>query len=670
MRSIQVINDLYSQGCDVWTPYSAACRRVVTQYCQQMGFIGGYGPLEVHEGKAVVACVGSLLGKYVEFSYADGCSANNPSSLNCQSRARRQCQAFDYASAVGVVSQNASSFGTICLGKNDIVKEVSTTLQSIQNVQPPNEFPKSICDFNAVANGVGCQSRVQQFCVQQGYDTGFNILEYNSGNGSAIVTCIKKSSVDLTYTSEGSMRAPRDNDAYVWPAHLGKNILGGAAFAGDVTYTDGIYNPFSYPLIIKSLKGFTNYRNPDPNAYSRDMCFYLNKGQTQQSRDNFDGELVCSYTESVDTPNTDFDGNAGALLKSGEHLYFQATPQWGSGGRGLNGEGLYAWGELDVAVLDNTKVGLNRVRFPRVDTGYSLTPNNPLTVPAGCEDGCAVRDSQGNASTNWWYSTATATHIRGISFFGGSAQVPGVQRMQGCLRLSDSNGGNISSPWCFDLQDEHFNPSTYTRAFGNIFGYLSGSQFVPLDINVPAGSKIGLTFTLSSEVSGTVDLATYVWLDDSAQSAATTNTVIVRAKGTPAVNQYPIMELRQGSTALQKWTVTGDYRDYTYTSSNNIGLTNLSVHFLNDYFDGREEDRNLIVDYISVNGRIYQSEDAYEYGYWSPTTKCTSGRFGSETIYCDKGYFEYSTAQNSFLGLNKLSQILSPVWEYLKFNSK
>ncbi|MBI2676600.1 MAG: right-handed parallel beta-helix repeat-containing protein [Candidatus Yanofskybacteria bacterium] len=145
--------------------------------------------------------------------------------------------------------------------------------------------------------------------------------------------------------------------------------------------------------------------------------------------------------------------------------------------------------------------------------------------------------------------------------------------------------------------------------------------------------------------------------------------ITVRARGTSAAGQYPIMELRQGSTALQRWTVTGGYRDYTYTSGNNIGLTNLSVHFLNDYFDGIQ-DRNLIVDYISVNGRVYQSEDAYEQGYWSPTTGCASGRFGSETIYCQNGYFEYSTVQSGFLNGGMLGQILKPFWGYLKLGDE
>ena len=126
------------------------------------------------------------------------------------------------------------------------------------------------------------------------------------------------------------------------------------------------------------------------------------------------------------------------------------------------------------------------------------------------------------------------------------------------------------------------------------------------------------------------------------------SSVLIHASGTPAIGQYPVMELRTaGGTALSKWTVNGTVQDYTYVGSL-PKAENLRVYFTNDYYDGKE-DRNLIVDYLTYNGHTYQSEaaDVYESGYWSPATGTASGFFGSQVLYGQNSYFEYPTTSQT-----------------------
>jgi len=101
------------------------------------------------------------------------------------------------------------------------------------------------------------------------------------------------------------------------------------------------------------------------------------------------------------------------------------------------------------------------------------------------------------------------------------------------------------------------------------------------------------------------------------------------------------MELRSGDAVLQRWTVNGNFTDYIYRSNTPISQ-NIKVYFINDYYKP-PEDRNLIVDYISINGTVYQSESqgVYAQGNYSFGTGCAGGFKKVETLHCQNSYFEY-----------------------------
>jgi hypothetical protein len=117
--------------------------------------------------------------------------------------------------------------------------------------------------------------------------------------------------------------------------------------------------------------------------------------------------------------------------------------------------------------------------------------------------------------------------------------------------------------------------------------------------------------------------------------------VKIRAYGTYAGGAYPIMELRAGEKLLQRWTTSSSPQDYTFATSGSL-IENLRVYFTNDYYKP-PADRNLFVDYISVNGVKYLSTDpsVYSTGTYRQKDGCKGGYKQSNALHCN-GYFEYS----------------------------
>ncbi|MEK7164295.1 MAG: carbohydrate-binding domain-containing protein, partial [Patescibacteria group bacterium] len=129
----------------------------------------------------------------------------------------------------------------------------------------------------------------------------------------------------------------------------------------------------------------------------------------------------------------------------------------------------------------------------------------------------------------------------------------------------------------------------------------------------------------------------------SAPNKAAQSTVVIRARGISAKGIYPKMELRVNGAVLKSWMVTGEYADYEFTTDVSL-VDNFRVYFTNDYYLP-PEDRNLIIDYISVNGKIYQSEDmgTYAKGVYVSGQGCIGGFQKGETLHCNNSYFEYPT---------------------------
>ncbi|MEY4616233.1 MAG: hypothetical protein RJB66_1193 [Pseudomonadota bacterium] len=496
---LQDLRGLYGQyGCDIWDPMSLECRKSAFQYCQAKGYLGGIGPSEWEKSVARINCVPNSAGSYMRFGYNGDCNASNPRSIWCQSITRRLCIARGFSTSTGVIDFSNEGITTLCLKGPEIYDLVSFS-SIAELIAPSND--KS-CSRESIIQGKGCQHAVHRFCISKGYSTGFDVLELNSSE-SGIVSCAKTKFVET-----GMAKSPTI-DGYERPAIIGSMIVGGAAFAHDITYADAVVNKFSFPIVVSSLNPISSFMG---NTFSKDSCFYLNRGAIYQFDDSDDGEIACVYSEEQVSPSIKFAAQSGILLKPGERLIFQGTPQWGAGGVGL-----YAGAKITIAREGLGNVGLRRVRFPRWDTAYKVPGgNNPVTIGAGCDKpGCgpnpiAVPPGKPLQNSNSWQVMDKATKIRGVNLFLSSAQVKGLQRFKGCLKVVQQGGSELRAPWCFDITDSNMGPSTFNKVFGS---QQNGSSYVSLDIDVPAGALVGLEFTLISEDEGGLDLAAYVFFE-------------------------------------------------------------------------------------------------------------------------------------------------------------
>ena len=134
----------------------------------------------------------------------------------------------------------------------------------------------------------------------------------------------------------------------------------------------------------------------------------------------------------------------------------------------------------------------------------------------------------------------------------------------------------------------------------------------------------------------------YHWDNISVTSNGTTNPpsssaeILIRARGKAGAEK---VELRLNDNAVQSWTVTTNYQDYTYTVTDG-GTQNIKVAFTND--QGTSLD--LYVDYIEVNGNRMQAEDQQENtGVWQ-NGSC-GGSF-AEPLHCG-GYINFGNVDLS-----------------------
>jgi endo-1,4-beta-xylanase len=101
-------------------------------------------------------------------------------------------------------------------------------------------------------------------------------------------------------------------------------------------------------------------------------------------------------------------------------------------------------------------------------------------------------------------------------------------------------------------------------------------------------------------------------------------TIVVRARGTTGQEQ---IRLRVNNTTVQTWTLSTSMSNYTAT-------TNLSGGSIVEFFND-SGNRDVQVDYISVNGSIRQSENqSYNTGVYQ-NGACGGGNGNSEWLHCN-----------------------------------
>jgi endo-1,4-beta-xylanase len=110
----------------------------------------------------------------------------------------------------------------------------------------------------------------------------------------------------------------------------------------------------------------------------------------------------------------------------------------------------------------------------------------------------------------------------------------------------------------------------------------------------------------------------------SAPSTGGSKTIVVRARGTTGGES---ITLKVNNIAVQTWTLSTSMNNYTAT-------TNLSGGSLVEYTND-SGNRDVQVDYISVNGSVRQSEDqTYNTGVYQ-NNACGGGNGRSEWLHCN-----------------------------------
>jgi len=117
------------------------------------------------------------------------------------------------------------------------------------------------------------------------------------------------------------------------------------------------------------------------------------------------------------------------------------------------------------------------------------------------------------------------------------------------------------------------------------------------------------------------------------------NTFVVRAKLAGTNPTTAILEI-QTKTNTEHTTIhtfeidSTEFKDYIFTSNKVPSLNNIRLRYTND--NGGSKD--VVIDYIKVGGKAYQTEDAstYSTGTWQNSVqKCSGGFPKMQTLHCN-----------------------------------
>jgi RHS repeat-associated protein len=117
--------------------------------------------------------------------------------------------------------------------------------------------------------------------------------------------------------------------------------------------------------------------------------------------------------------------------------------------------------------------------------------------------------------------------------------------------------------------------------------------------------------------------------------------IVIRARGDLGDESFSL--LIDGRT-VKRWTATTAFTDYEFRSSRIVSPGQICVAFTNDLYDKwRNIDRNLTVDFVSMNETVYQTEDrsVFSNGTWLSADGIQPG-YGRGQILNSNGYFQFA----------------------------
>lgn len=127
------------------------------------------------------------------------------------------------------------------------------------------------------------------------------------------------------------------------------------------------------------------------------------------------------------------------------------------------------------------------------------------------------------------------------------------------------------------------------------------------------------------------------------------STITIFAAGQPGGGAYPNLELKINDQTVKTFTnIQGDpwngtFQQLTYAHPSAVTASQIKLNYSNDYYGGSDQDRNVRVDKIVIDGTAYETEapSTYSTGTWANDTGCNPGNKQSEWLHCG-GYFAFS----------------------------
>ncbi len=142
----------------------------------------------------------------------------------------------------------------------------------------------------------------------------------------------------------------------------------------------------------------------------------------------------------------------------------------------------------------------------------------------------------------------------------------------------------------------------------------------------------------------------------------------IRASGDEGGERFG---LQIDGQTVGNWTVTTEFQTFSYTANNEVIADQVRIEFTNPLWQPGVIDRNLNVDYIVIDGVVFETEDpsVYSTGTWLPGDGINPGYRQSETLHT-RGYFQYAGDADppGSSVMDELNDVLPDGWTYQLFN--
>ena len=149
--------------------------------------------------------------------------------------------------------------------------------------------------------------------------------------------------------------------------------------------------------------------------------------------------------------------------------------------------------------------------------------------------------------------------------------------------------------------------------------------------------------------SETIHTGGYFQYSDQGATPSTSGSVLtIRARGHEGGENFRLLINGENQGVF---SVSQEFQNFVVGFDSEITANDVRIEFVNDLFDEQAGiDRNLVVDFIDIDGDIFQTEDSsvFSTGTWLPADGIVSG-FGRGDTLNSNGFFQYAQANEGSL---------------------